>query len=86
MLIKKNQAEYLETDVIAKKNPVGRDEVTAAGQLGYKATFQLEVWDFEYSGQTEVSIDGKRYAIYRTYGPKKNGKIELYVAERVGKS
>lgn len=75
----------METDVIAKINPVGRDEFAAAGQLGYKATFQLEVWEFEYSGQTEVSIDGKRYAIYRTYGPKKNGKIELYAAERLGK-
>lgn len=75
----------METDVIAKINPVGRDEFATAGQLGYKATFQLEVWEFEYSRQTEVSIDGKRYAIYRTYGPKKNGKIELYAAERVGK-
>lgn len=86
LLVKKNQAEYLETDVIAKINPVGRDEFAAAGQLGHKAAFQLEIWGFEYSGQTEVSIDGKRYAIYRTYGPKTNGKIELYVEERAGKS
>ncbi len=40
---------------------------------------------FEYDGQTEVSIDGKRYAVYRTYGPKSNRKTELYIAERVGK-
>mgnify|MGYP003210538720 FL=1 len=80
-MIKKNQTEYQETEVIASINPVGR----AAGQLGYKATSQLEVWDFEYDGQTEVSIDGKRYAVYRTYGPKSNGKTELYIAERVGK-
>ena len=86
LLIKKNQAEYLETEVIAKINPVGRDEFAAAGQLGYKAAFQLEVWDFEYAGQTEVSIDGKRYAIYRTYGPRPDGKTELYVEERAGKS
>ena len=81
-MIKKNQTEYQETEVIASINPVGRDEFTAAGQLGYKATSQLEVWDFEYDGPTEVSIDGKRY---RTYGPKSNGKTELYIAERVGK-
>ena len=85
LLIKKNQTEYQETEVIASINPVGRDEFAAAGQLGYKATSQLEVWDFEYDGQTEVSIDGKRYAVYRTYGPKSNGKTELYIAERVGK-
>jgi hypothetical protein len=85
LLIKKNQTEYQETEVIASINPVGRDEFAAAGQLGYKATSQLEVWDFEYDGQTEVYIDGKRYAVYRTYGPKSNGKTELYIAERVGK-
>lgn len=86
LLIKKNQTEYEETDVFATINPVGRDEFAAAGQLGFKATFQLEVWGFEYTGQTEISINRKRYAVYRTYGPKKNGKIELYVAERLGKS
>ena len=85
LLIKKNQTEYQETEVIASIKPVGRDEFAAAGQLGYKATSQLEVWGFEYDGQTEVSIDGKRYAVYRTYGPKTNGKTELYIAERVGK-
>ena len=85
LLIKKNQTEYLEKDVFGKINPVGRDEFTAAGQKGFKASMMVEVWGFEYDGQTEVSIDGKRYAIYRTYGPKSNGKTELYIAERVGK-
>ena len=79
------EAVLLYCHAIATINPVGRDEFAAAGQLGYKATSQLEVWGFEYDGQTEVSIDGKRYAVYRTYGPKTNGKTELYIAERVGK-
>lgn len=86
LLVKKNQAEYEKTEVIAKINPVGRDEFTAAGQKGYKAESMLEVWSFEYSGQKEVIVDGQRYAIYRTYGPKPNGKTELYIAERVGKN
>ncbi len=85
LLVKKNQAEYEETEVMAEINPVGRDEFAAAGQLGHKATFQASVWGFEYNGQPEISINGKRYAVYRTYGPKSNGKTELYVAERVGK-
>lgn len=86
LLVKKNQKEYVETEAIAKVNPVGRDEFAAAGQKGYKAEFMLEVWTFEYSGQKEVIVGGKRYAIYRTYGPKPNGKTELYVSERVGKN
>lgn len=84
LLVKKNQTEYEKTQVIAEVNPVGRDEFAAAGQNGYKASFMLEVWEFEYKGQTEVSIDQKKYSIYRTYGPKDSGKIELYVAEKVG--
>lgn len=84
-MIKKNQTEYQETEVIASINPVGRDEFAAAGQLGYKATSQLEVWDFEYDGQTEVSIDGKRYAVYRTYGPKSNGKRSCILRKGWGK-
>ena len=35
---------------------------------------------------TEIMVNGKKLAIYRTYGPKNNGKIELYAGERVGKS
>lgn len=46
----------------------------------------IEVWGFEYEGQTEVMVDGKKMAIYRTYGPKDNGKIELYAGERIGRS
>lgn len=85
LLIKKNQKEYLERKVFAKISPAGRDEFVASGQGGFKASFQAEVWGFEYDGQTEIEIDGKRLAIYRTYGPKANGKIELYAGERVGK-
>ena len=85
LLAKKNQTEYEETKVMAKINPVGRDEFAAAGQKGHKAKFMLEVWAFEYSGQKEVMVDGERYIIYRTYWPKNNGKTELYAAERAGR-
>jgi hypothetical protein len=86
LLVKKNQTEYLEKEVFAEINPVGRDEFTAAGQKDYKASMMIEVWGFEYEGQTEVMVDGRKMAIYRTYGPKSNGKIELYAGERVGKN
>lgn len=46
----------------------------------------IEVWGFEYEGQTEIMVDGRKMAIYRTYGPKSNGKVELYAGERIGKS
>lgn len=74
----------LKTDVFAASEPVGRDEFQAAGVNGYKATAKLEVWAAEYDNQPEVIIAGKRLTIYRTYGPRPDGKIELYTAERVG--
>ena len=85
LLTKKNQKEYLEKVVFGEINPVGRDEFTAAGQRDYKASAMVEVWGFEYEGQTEVMVDGRKMAIYRTYGPKSSGKVELYAGERVGR-
>ncbi|MEE0386873.1 MAG: NifB/NifX family molybdenum-iron cluster-binding protein [Phocaeicola vulgatus] len=57
LLVKKNQTEYLEKEVFAEINPVGRDEFTAARQKGYKASMMIEVWGFEYEGQTEIMVD-----------------------------
>lgn len=85
LLTKKNQKEYLEKVVFGEINPVGRDEFTAAGQRDYKASAMVEVWGFEYENQTEIEIEGKKMTVYRTYGPKSNGKTELYAGERVGR-
>ena len=86
LLIKKNQTEYLEKEIIAKINPIGRDEFAAAGQKGFKASAMFEVWEFEYDGQTEIEANNKKMVIYRTYGPRADGKIELYTGEKVGKA
>lgn len=76
--------EDQKTEVFASIDPVGRDEFQAAGVSGYKATGKLNIWAEEYDGQEEVILDDNRYTVYRTYGPKPNGKMELYIAERVG--
>ncbi|MCL2052776.1 MAG: hypothetical protein FWG91_13775 [Lachnospiraceae bacterium] len=84
MTAKKNQREKIKKKVLAAITPTGRDEHFAAGKRGIKSSFKAEIWEFEYSGQTGLIYGGKEYAIYRTYGPKQNGKIELYAAERAG--
>lgn len=73
-----------KTDVFAEKNPAGRDEVQSAGVNGYKAKCQFVIWAAEYDGQPELLAGNKRLTIYRTYGARQDGKIELYAAERVG--
>ena len=72
------------TEVFAEVESTGRDEFVAAGQKGYKATKKFVVWANEYDNQPEAEYNGKRFSIYRTYGPRKDDKIELYAAERIG--
>lgn len=76
--------EDVTTTVFATKDPVGRDEFNAAGQMGMKAEYKFTMWAAEYDGQEEVEFDGNRLSIYRTYGARRDGKIELYTAERAG--
>ena len=72
------------TSVYATVDPVGRDEFNAAGQMGMKAEYKVTIWAAEYDGQDEVEYNGKRLSIYRTYGARRDDKMELYVAERAG--
>lgn len=73
-----------KTVVFAEMNPIGRDEFQSAGVNGYKARNQFVIWAEEYDEQPELQVGNKRLTIYRTYGVRPDGKIELYAAERVG--
>jgi len=73
-----------QVEVFATKINTGRDEFSAAGERGYKKTIMFEVQGTEYEEQPELIYGKKRLSIYRTYGPREDGLIELYAAERVG--
>lgn len=73
-----------KTTVFAEVNPVGRDEFQSAGVNGYRAENQFVIWASEYDDQPEVQYGDKRLTIYRSYGARADGKMELYAAERVG--
>ena len=49
-----------------------------------KARHKFDVWANEYNDEQEVEFNGRRLAVYRSYGPKTDGKIELYAGERAG--
>jgi hypothetical protein len=49
-----------------------------------KARHKFNVWANEYNDEQEVEYNGRRLTIYRSYGPKDDGKIELYAGERAG--
>ena len=74
----------IDVEVFANVNSAGRNEFSAAGQAGYKAALTFEIWNVDYNGQKELEYDGVRYSIYRTYGPRRDDKIELYTQKRIG--
>lgn len=76
--------EDVKNGVIATVEPIGRDEFVAAGQKNMKARHKFDVWENEYKDEQEVEYNGRRLTIYRTYGPRPDGKIELYAGERAG--
>lgn len=49
-----------------------------------KARYKFDVWENEYSEEQELIYNGSRLTIYRTYGPRADGKMELYAGERAG--
>lgn len=78
------KAEDITREVIAKIEPVGRDEFNVAGQRNMKAKYKFIIWANEYSEETEALYNKKRLTIYRTYGPRDDEKLELYAGERIG--
>ena len=49
-----------------------------------KARYKFTVWENEYNDEQEIEYQNRRLTIYRTYGPRTDGKIELYAGERSG--
>lgn len=72
-------------EVFAMLNSAGQSEFAAAGQSGFKPAFMFEVWAEEYAGQQQLVYNGREYTIYRTFGPKPDGRMELYTERRVGR-
>lgn len=76
--------EDIKRDVFATVNPITVREFVAAGQRDKKPEAMFLVYQEEYKGEEEIHYNDKRLSIYRTYGPKDDGKIELYAEDRKG--
>lgn len=69
--------------VFADIQSISQKEFFQAGQSGLKPQYKILIWGFEYSGETAVELDSKRYSVYRTF-LRNDEKIELYLTEKVG--
>lgn len=76
---------YEETQkmIYAKKNKVGTREFYNAVAVGITPTAELQIKGINYSGETEVIYNNKRYSVIRTI-PKTNTDIVLVIGLKQG--
>ena len=72
-----------ETTIFCSIASVSREEFFTAGKSGIRPSLQLTINRYEYDGQKVCVVNGKRYAIYRTYIGK-GETLELYLEEQSG--
>lgn len=70
-------------EVFADVRSISSSEFFNAGNAGMKPAYKFVINYDEYSGETLVEYEGKRYVIYRTYRPSED-RLELYVEGRLG--
>lgn len=68
--------------MLCNRNSIGRNEFYKAGEQNLKLEYILTIHDFEYEGEQEVELEGKKLYILRTW--KQDGLMELTVGEKVG--
>ena len=77
------QSELTRREVFCQVNSVSRQEFFEAGRNGLNPEFELTMFAWDYHGERICELDGKTYAIYRTYLAKTD-IIELYVSRKGG--
>lgn len=70
--------------VFCKVFSVSQTEFFQAAQSGMRATHKVTMLAEEYSEEKLVQLQGKRYAVNRTYRQPGNDRIELYLIEKAG--
>lgn len=79
-----NQIEQeVSKEVFCTVESITQSEYFQASQSGLKPQIKLTMSEFDYSGETEVEYNTKRYAIYRTF-LRNDERIELYLTEKAG--
>ena len=70
--------------VWASIQSVSRMEWMQAGQQGLNPSLMVSTPIVNYSGEEQVEVGGKRYAVYRTYFNCNSDMVELYLTEKAG--
>ena len=71
-----------KSEIMVSVSSITRAEWDAAGRHGHKPQIVLATPRFNYSDETVIDFEGKRYDVYRTYTD--DDSIELYLELRGG--
>ena len=69
--------------VFANIDSIGQSEFFQASASGFTPAGKATMWQFEYHGETVMTLEGERYAIYRTYKVPGTNKVEIYFAKQL---
>lgn len=70
-------------EVFCKVKSAERSEFFMAAQSGMKASYKVEVFEYDYENEEIAEFRGERFFIYRTF-LLPNSKIELYLGKKAG--
>lgn len=71
--------------VYANVTSVTFQEWSEGGRMGLNPEWRVRMFAPDYQGEEIMEIDGKQYAVYRTYQARTD-ILELYVEKRKGKT
>ena len=74
--------ETVSEPILCEISSIYAAEFYKAAQAGIRPSFKITTWSENYSDQPIAEVDGKRYAIIRTY--RHDDVVEITVEERIG--
>lgn len=74
--------ETVSEPIFCDISSIYASEFYKAAQAGIRPNFKITTWAENYSGQPIAEVDGKRYAVSRTF--LHDDVVELTVEERIG--
>lgn len=74
--------ESVSEPIFCDISSIYASEFYKAAQAGIRPNFKITTWAENYSGQPIAEVDGKRYALIRTF--LHDDVIELTAEERIG--
>lgn len=78
------RTETKRQTVFGRRKAITRAEWSEAGRRDINADYRVDIYGFEYEGQTTVEVGAAKYGVYRTYSRPNSDTIELYLQKKGG--